>query len=157
MTAQIEQTNDEYKIICKHCQHFIRVDKASAEKFEDNPEDFKCELCFVEPGKPKLVRTLVHCAECRQTYDSRSNCECPPKFSKITVDFNPGHKRSDKDMKRFFEDQEGYNAKTTRIFNNKVLSKRLEAEQRQIRVDENLIKIAELLQKLVEKKESKVV
>ena len=153
MTAQIEQTNDEYKIICKKCQHFIRVDKGSAEKFENEPESFECELCFVKPGEPKLVRSLIHCATCTQTYDSRTNCECEPPHSTISIIYDPKNVWMRKD--RFNSDPKGYNAETTRIVKNKERNKRLEAEQRQIRVDKNLELTVELLQKLVDQTRKK--
>ncbi len=143
MSVQVQQENDSYKVICQQCQHFIRVDKASAENYENNPESFHCELCYVEPGDPRpLLRKFDHCATCNQTFDSRSSCECPVPTSTITITYDPKHKW----MKHNKVNEQQEEAKTNREFNKIVRNRKLEAEQRQIRVDKNLQRIADLLE-----------
>jgi len=137
MTAQIEKSNDEYKIICRQCQHFVRIDEESAEKYNNDPESFHCPLCYVKSGEPKLVRSLIHCATCNQTYDSRTVCECIPAHSTINITYDPKHKWM---KNRVFDNTEAYNSKTMIEYNKKVRNRKLEAEERQIRVDENLSK-----------------
>ena len=152
MSLQIQQDNDTYKVICQQCQHFIRVDKASAENYDNNPETFQCELCFVKPGEPKpLLRQLINCSTCGQTYDSHSSCECSIPVSTITIQYDPKNKW----MKHNRVNEQQEEAKTNREFNKIVRNRKLEAEQRQIRVDENLQKTVELLEKIVKQKESK--
>ena len=143
MSLQVQQDNDTYKVICQQCQHYIRVDESSAKNYEENPETFECELCFVKPGDPKpLLRQLVNCSTCTQTYDSRSSCECPIPASTITIITDP--KGVWFKHNRVNEQEE--EAKTNRQFNKIVRNRKLEAEQRQIRVDKNLQRIADLLE-----------
>ena len=153
MTAQIEKSNDEYKLICRQCQHYELVSKATLEKYENNLEDFHCELCYVDPGKPRIVRSLIHCATCSQTYDSHSNCSCPPAFSTITIVTDP--KGVWMKNKRFNSDPEGYNTETNRIVHKKIVNRKKEVEERQIRVDKNLELTVVLLQKLVDQTRKK--
>ena len=152
MSLQIQQDNDTYKVICQQCQHYIRVDKASAENYDNNPETFQCELCYVKEGEPKhLTRKFVHCATCNQTFDSKSSCDCQIPVSTITIQYDPKNKW----MKHNRVNEQQEEAKTNREFNKIVRNRKLEAEQRQIRVDENLQKTVELLEKIVKQKESK--
>ena len=152
MSLQVQQDNDTYKVICQQCQHYIRVDKASAENYDNNPETFQCELCYVKEGDPKpLLRQLVNCSTCTQTYDSHSSCECSIPASTITIITDP--KGVWFKHNRVNEQEE--EAKTNRQFNKIVRNRKLEVEQRQIRVDENLQKTVELLEKIVKQKESK--
>ena len=151
MSVQVQKSQDTFKIICQKCQHFIRVTKITAEQYEDDPESFHCELCYVEPGKPIRLRTLINCATCTQTYDSKSSCLCPPKTSTITITYDP--KGVWMKHNKVNEQQEA--DKTNRQFNKLIRNRKLEAEQRQIRVDTNLEKTVELLGKLVEQKEKK--
>jgi len=149
LSLEIQLDNDTYKVICQQCQHYIRVDEASAENYENNPETFQCELCYVAPGDPKpLLRKFINCSQCLQTYDSRSTCECPPQVSSIKITYPQMKLDRDKDYG-------AYNSRTTLDFNKRVRNRKLEAEQRQIRVDENLQKTVELLEKIVKQKESK--
>ena len=140
MSVQVKEDNDVYCVICQQCEHFVRVDKASAEKYIIEPESFHCELCYVAPGEPKhLTRKFDHCATCNQTYDSHSSCECPPQVSSIKITYPQMKKDRDKDYG-------AYNNRTTLDFNKRVRNRKLEAEQRQIRVDKNLQRIADLLE-----------
>jgi len=150
MTMQIEeQEDDTYKVICSQCQHFIRVDEKTKNKLELKPESFKCELCYTEEGQPRrLLRFLTNCAKCGQTFGSETNCECLIEASAIKVVYDPKNVWMKKDWN---DDIKGYNSKTQRNFNNRVRNKKVEAEERQVRVDKNLIEMVGLLKKLVQK------
>jgi len=148
MSVQVQQDNDTYKVICQQCQHFIRVDKASAEKYENDPESFHCELCYVAPGEPKhLTRKFDHCATCNQTFDSRSSCECPVPTSTISITYDPKHKW----MKHNKVNEQQEMASAQREFNHIVTNKRAEQEKRNKHVEELLIENNELLKKLLER------
>lgn len=153
MSLQIEPENDTWKVICQKCQHFERVDKASAEKYDNDPESFHCELCFIPKGDNKIrLRKFIHCAECNQTFDSKSSCDCSIQASSIEIVYDPKNKWMKKDWNK---DYASYNAKTTLDFNKHIRNRKLEQEERQIRVDKNLEKTVELLGKLVKQKEKK--
>lgn len=144
MSEQVE----EYRVRCKNCQHFIWTDKATSEKYEDGQDGYHCDLCWIEPGKPRLVRSLINCTECTQTYDSLSNCECLPKMSSIKIVYDKDHKWMKPSRVGFDKNSEkAEEQKTMRMFNNRVRNRKLEAEQRQIRMDENLQKMVGLLEK----------
>jgi len=151
----VELDDSTYRVTCEQCGHFIRVDGESAENYYDNPESFKCELCYVQPGDPKpLLRTLHHCANCNQTFDSKTSCECPIEASSIKIVYDPDNKWMKKDWNK---DVGSYNNKSMRTFNQNVRNRRVEAEERQVRVDKNLEKTVELLTKLVEKEKKDAV
>ena len=75
-TISISDQITEYKITYKGCEHFVRVDKESAEWYEANQD--KWELGYESPGQPKKVRISIHCAAYNQTFVSHSSCECEP-------------------------------------------------------------------------------
>jgi len=144
MNEQVE----EHKVTCKQCQHFIWTDKATSEDYENGVKEFHCELCYVEPGKPKLVRSFVHCGTCNQTYGSMGSCECLPEMSSIRIVYDPKAKWMKPNRVGFDKNSEkAESQKTMRMFNNRVRNKRIEAEERQIKDSENLQKLVELLSK----------
>ena len=151
-TMQIEQEDaTTWRFTCKQCEHFMLVSPDAKKKFENDSESLHCELCYTEPGQPKrLTRSLIHCGNCNQTFDSKGSCSCPIETSSIKVVFDPDHKWiSDK---RWNSNPESYNAKTTRDYNLKTRNRKVEAEERQIRVDKNLIEMVKLMKKMVNKK-----
>ena len=143
MSEQVE----EFKIICKLCGHWIKVDKASMEKYEANPDDYKCELCYQNPKGPFGLRQLVACANCNQTFLSTSSCECPIPQSSIKMWMDPKGVWIKKS--RHKDDNPSYDQATMRKFNSKVRNKRLEAEERSINIEKQLIETNKLLRKLL--------
>jgi len=148
MSVQIEQDQDQYKIICQQCQHFVRVEKTIAEQYESDPESFHCELCYVAPGEVKhLLRKFDHCANCGQTFDSKSSCECPVPTSTISITYDP--KGVWMKHNKVNEQQEMEN--TQREFNKIVRNRKIEQEERNKRIEELLTQNNELLRKILEK------
>jgi len=137
------------KIVCRKCQHWIRATPKEVEKYEANVDDFKCELCWIDPKKPRRIEQYHECSRCFQVYASTGTCECPEEVYKITATYDPDNKWTN--AKKLHEDVAGFNAKTDRLVHEKFRDKRLEVENRNKHVEDLLVETVGLLKKLVKK------
>lgn len=134
----------DQKITCVQCKHWQVFDEASIKKFSENPERFDCELCHHGHSKedPRFIGHYHACGFCQQV--SKSDfCGCEESLegsiSTIKIVYpdmkNPG---------RVNEAEEA--SKTNRMVNKIIRNKKLEAIEREIRMDKNLQRLVELME-----------
>jgi len=136
----------EQKIICSQCRHFDYYDSESVKRFESNPEEFDCSLChYGQPNRPKHVGYYHACGFCNNV-NASDMCDCQESLeantttTKIVYDpkgvwIRPNRVNEKEEM-----------GKANREFNKIVRNKKLEAEQRSIRMDKNLQRLVELME-----------
>jgi len=133
---------DVVKVICSKCDAYEFMSPANAAKVTDST--FKCTLCSTPKGVVKLVKNYVKCAACGQTMGPDRKCFCPEKDKPLLTWYSkdPTNKRLNEEI-----DESKMQGLERRI----VVSAKKEKIDREIRMDENLQKLVEILLK----KESK--
>jgi len=136
----------EQKITCVQCHHWQVFDKESIEHFNKNPEEFDCELChYGHSGHPKYVGFYHQCGFCNQVNRSDS-CDCQEalesNMSTIKIVYDPDRKW----LRKNKVNEKEAEANTNREFNKIVRNKKLEATEREIRMDKNLQRLVELME-----------
>jgi len=134
-----DETGEEIeviRVICTKCEHYEFMSPEEASKVNDST--FKCPLCSSPKGVVKAVKTYVKCAACGEVMDPISmKCFCPEENKPLLtwLDKNATAKRQIEDGKiRTLE------AKIVR-------TAKQEKYDREVRTDENLEKLVELLLK----------
>lgn len=136
----------DQKIVCSSCKHWQVFDEESINHFNKNPEEYDCELChFNQPGHPKFVGNYFACGFCNQV-SRNDSCDCEEaleaNMSTIKLVFDPDSKWLRKNKVNEKEEE----GKTNREFNKIVRNKKVEAEERQIKIEKHLERIVELME-----------
>lgn len=139
-----EGEGEELEVIKVHCvlcdaYEFVLPDKAK----EINDDNFRCTVCSNPKGVVKLVKNYVKCAACGQTMDPISmECFCPPEDKPLLTWYNKPNEKNPiaKRMKEQIEESKMHGLERKIVVNAKK-----EKLDREIRMDENLQKLVELL------------
>lgn len=129
------------KVHCSLCDAFEYVLPDKTKEISD--ENYKCTLCSNPKGVVKLVKNYVKCAACGQTMGEDRKCFCPQEDKPMLTWYDKSKK--DPAGKRLEEEIEDGKIRT--LERKIVINAKQEKMDREIRMDENLQKLVELLLK----------
>jgi len=147
MSEAYEITEDEtgtdivvVRVICQKCSHYILRSPVDAAKIDDS---FQCELCSTPENITKSVKTWERCGTCSQVYDPKSpECFCPNKTKPAFTYSHKSNELKDPTRKRLEDQiQEG---KLQTLEKKIVRNVKLEAVEREKRMDTNLSKLVKI-------------
>jgi len=131
---------DVVKVICSKCDAYEFMSPANAAKVTDS--SFQCTLCSTPSGVVKLVKNYVKCAACGQTMDPISmKCFCPEE-NKPMLTWYKGKNSTANRLEEQIED-----GKIRTLERKIVITAKQKQHDREVRTDENLQKLVELLLK----------
>lgn len=129
------------KAICVRCGAYEFVSPAKAKLISD--DNFKCSLCYTAPGVVKAVQTFVTCSECGQTMDQyERKCFCVPENKPLLTWTNNSKNSVTKKLAEAIEE-----SKMQGLERKIVRTARQKQHDMEVRTDENLQKLVELLLK----------
>lgn len=136
----------DQKITCVQCKHWQVFDKESINHFNENPEEFDCELChYGHPEHPKYVGVYYSCGFC-QNISKSDQCNCNESLeanvSTIKIVYDPNKKW----MRPNKVNEKEEIGKANLEFNKIVRNKKLESIEREKRMDLNLQRLVELME-----------
>ena len=103
-------------------------------------------LCSTPEGVKRIVKEYVQCGECGEVYDPRNpKCFCPEKTKPTFEYYHKSKELKTPTTKRL--EQQIEEGKLQTIERKVVRNAKREAVERQIRMDENLQNLVELLSK----------
>ena len=127
------------KVHCVLCDAFEYVLPDKAKKIND--ENYKCTLCSTPKGVVKLVKNWIKCAQCGQTMGPDRKCFCPQEDKPLLTWYD----KKDSMNKRLNEQID--ESKMQGLERKIVVNAKKEKLDREIRMDENLQKLVEILLK----------
>lgn len=128
------------KVHCSKCSayEFVSPDEAK----EINDENFQCKLCYNPKGVVKLVKNYVTCGTCGQTMGPDRTCWCPEENKPMLTWYDKSKDSTNKRLEEQIEESKLQGLERKIVRNTKK-----EKLDREIRTDENLQKLVELLLK----------
>jgi len=131
------------KVICSKCDAYEFMSPANAAKVTDS--SFQCSLCSNPKGVVKLVKSYVKCAACGQTMDPISRlCYCIPENKPMLTWYNKPNEKNPIAVRR---EQQIEESKLQGLERKVVRTARQKQHDMEVRTDENLQKLVELLLK----------
>ena len=127
------------RVICTKCGHYEFMTPAEASKIDDS---FQCPLCYTPPGVHNVVKTYEQCGVCGEVMRPDKKCFCPEKIKPTLQYYHKSDELKNPVTKRLEEEIE--EGKLQTMEKKIVRNAKREAEERQIRMDENLQKLVEL-------------
>jgi len=149
-----EYIQELVKVTCSQCKRYKKCSPDVAKKWEDDPESFHCDICWTPEGVHKVVQVLLECNKCHQIVtktgpNSFCMCKDEPIKSGISIKYDPGgvwmkNKTNTRTEKIQHDIEVG---KQEWKFKKSVRALRVDELERNKRMDSNLQRIADSLDK----------
>jgi len=132
---------DVVKVICSKCDAYEFMSPDDAAKVNDST--FKCTLCYNPSGVVKLVKNFIKCAACGQTMGPDRKCFCPEENKPMLTWYHKSNELKNPTANRLEEQIE--ESKMQGLERKIVRNAKKEKLDREIRMDENLQKLVNIL------------